>query len=339
MNKPIVKTKRKFLDVTTSEDPVMRRLADSGQVFATDSILAMLMTAPRSVYSWDIVVTRSGDKLYFDRREGANVLLTVNETAPDSIHEDKESINGVRQLSNEATNINQNFSQQVIDGSKGKYEFGEANPFASMSEGGEVASAGYKYRKWKLSDGCDIVVRCQLDAVLDLKGEKQYCLVKALNEFDPKVSMDWRKKLETQRGAVLATELKNNSNKMARWTSQALLAGADLIKLGYVSRNMPKDNKNHSILGTQICKPKDLAQQMNFNIDNSWGIVRAVVDVCMKLGDGKYLLVKDPNKQLLRLYGIPEDAFKTDYTEEPMVEDEEVPLPQAPTRVKQEEDV
>lgn len=36
--------------------------------------------------------------------------------------------------------------------------------------------------------------------------------------------VDWRAKLENQRGAVLATELKNNANKMAKWTAAALVA-------------------------------------------------------------------------------------------------------------------
>lgn len=58
--------------------------------------------------------------------------------------------------------------------------------------------------------------------------------------------------MEAQRGAVLATETKNNKNKMAKWTAAALLAGADMIKLGYVSRATPKDNTNHVILATQV---------------------------------------------------------------------------------------
>lgn len=62
--------------------------------------------------------------------------------------------------------------------------------------------------------------------------------------------------------------------------------------------------------GAQVMKPKDFAQQINLNMDNCWGIVRALVDLCMKQEDGKYLLVKDPNKQLLRLYSVPEDAFQ-----------------------------
>ncbi len=39
--------------------------------------------------------------------------------------------------------------------------------------------------------------------------------------------VEWRQKLDTQRGAVLANELKNNACKLAKWTVQALLANAD----------------------------------------------------------------------------------------------------------------
>jgi len=28
------------------------------------------MCAPRSVYSWDIIIIREGDKLFFDKRDG-----------------------------------------------------------------------------------------------------------------------------------------------------------------------------------------------------------------------------------------------------------------------------
>lgn len=36
----------------------------------------------------------------------------------------------------------------------------------------------------------------------------------------------------SQRGAILATELKNNSAKLAKWTAQAILAGSDQMKIG-----------------------------------------------------------------------------------------------------------
>ena len=64
--------------------------------------------------------------------------------------------------------------------------------------------------------------------------------------------VDWRQKMENQRGAVLATELKNNANKLAKWTAAALVSGADMIKLGYVSRVHMRDNFHHAVLGTQV---------------------------------------------------------------------------------------
>jgi len=51
---------KEFYPVTTTDDPVIEKLAIEGKgtVFATDAILAHLMTCPRSVYPWDIVVQK-----------------------------------------------------------------------------------------------------------------------------------------------------------------------------------------------------------------------------------------------------------------------------------------
>jgi len=57
------KSSRVFRSVTTSDDPVIRRLAAEGgaRVFVTDAILTALMCVKSSVYSWDIVITRAGE--------------------------------------------------------------------------------------------------------------------------------------------------------------------------------------------------------------------------------------------------------------------------------------
>eukprot|EP00270_Netrium_digitus_P011632 TRINITY_DN3718_c0_g1_i1.p1 TRINITY_DN3718_c0_g1~~TRINITY_DN3718_c0_g1_i1.p1 ORF type:complete len:583 (+),score=160.88 TRINITY_DN3718_c0_g1_i1:136-1884(+) len=329
MEKPLERFEnRQFHRVTTSDDPVIRRLAseDVGTVFATESILSTLMCCPRSVYSWDIVVQRVGNKLFFDQRDSSFDMLTVNETAMPSEQLAEESINSVTSLNQEATFINQNFSQQILVKSGQKRTFEEPNPFAS--EGEEVASVAYCYRKWKLDNDVTLVARCHLDCIMEMRGQDVYATVNALNEFDPKVTgVDWRQKIENQRGAVLATELKNNANKLAKWTAQALLAGAELMKLGYVSRAHPKDNFNHCILAVQAYKPKEFAAQITLSHNNMWGIFKSIVDICMKLDEGKYLLVKDPNKPVIRLYEVPSDAFENDYVEEPMQEEEHAPPP------------
>ena len=313
-----------FPNVTTSQDPVIKRLEEQkeGNVYATDKILSRLMCAPRSAYSWDVVVTKVGDKLFFDKRERGDFdLLTVHETAQEPVDEEKDPHNSASELSQEATLINQNFSQQVLVEGERAIEFDEGNPFEGGSQQ-KCAKQAYRYRKWEIDEKTVLIARCELDGYADNKGQDALVSIKALNEFDSKATgVDWRHKLENQRGAILATELKNNANKLARWTAEALLSGADQLRLGYVTRSMMKDNRSHLVLGTQMCKPREFAAQINLKVGNLWGIFKSIVDLCRTLSDGKYLLMKDPNKQTILLYQVPGDAF--DPVEEEEEEEEE----------------
>jgi hypothetical protein len=45
-----------------------------------------------------------------------------------------------------------------------------------------------RYRKFKMSEEVDLVVRCELDGVMNYKGQDQLLSIKALNEFDPKLT-------------------------------------------------------------------------------------------------------------------------------------------------------
>ena len=55
--------------------PHCRKLSEegTGQVFMSDSVLAALMCAPRSVYSWDVLITKADGKLFFDTRTGFSI--------------------------------------------------------------------------------------------------------------------------------------------------------------------------------------------------------------------------------------------------------------------------
>lgn len=118
--RPLKKVENKiFYAVTTSEDPILNQMAQEGQgnVFATDAILSQIMAAPRSVYSWDLVVQKQDGVVYLDKREGSAFdYLTVSETArePPSVSDEIDIINHPEKLSLEATMINQNFSQQIL---------------------------------------------------------------------------------------------------------------------------------------------------------------------------------------------------------------------------------
>merc|ERR1712241_795043 len=136
--KPLKRIDRIFHTVTTTDDPIIRKLTKSQSevnVFATDSILATLMCCTRSVYSWDIVVQKIGDKIFLDKRDNTEFdLLTVSETAAEPPQDEASSLNSPRNLALEATFINHNYSQQVLRTDSEKYKFEEDNPFIEDSE-------------------------------------------------------------------------------------------------------------------------------------------------------------------------------------------------------------
>uniref|UniRef100_A0A672K668 Eukaryotic translation initiation factor 3, subunit D n=1 Tax=Sinocyclocheilus grahami TaxID=75366 RepID=A0A672K668_SINGR len=171
----------------------------------------------------------------------------------------------------------------------------QGNVFCCLNSLRMVGKELYMYRRWKLGEDIDLIVRCEHDGVMTgANGEVSFVNVKTLNEWDSRHcnGVDWRQKLDSQRGAVLATELKNNSYKLARWTCCAILAGSEYLKLGYVSRYHVKDSSRHVVLGTQQFKPNEFASQINLSMENAWGILRC---------EGKYLILKDPNKARRKL--------------------------------------
>jgi len=299
---------------TASKDPVMVELGKENTsknpnkvtLMTTDTTLASIMCATRSVFGWDVVITKIANTITFDKRpRGVVDSHMVSETAQESVSDDKDNINGVQKLAEEATLMSAAYSAQVAS-EEPEVVLGEERKVPVEDAPSGVA---YRYRKWQLNEKRDAIVRTEVNGVAESRGQSALLCARALLEYDSKVSqtVDWRAKIETQRGAVIATELKNNSNKLAKWTCCAILAGAELLKLGFVSRVHPKDPHAHSILNTQTFKPKDFASQINLNNDNMWGALGFILDIVEKQVDGTYILVKDPNKPQLRMYKVPDD--------------------------------
>jgi len=298
-------------------------------------VLACLIAASRSIYSWDIVVTKLSNKLIFDKRDGSQIdVLTVNETAREPPNADsQESINSPGKLGVEATCINQNFSQMVLDEHVAPEAMEKENPFEDEDDGTPAAKIAYRYRKITLPGNpkedkehrqrpVQLTVRTEINC--KMPGDNQYVSVKALNEFDPKVNTSWKVALDSQRGAVLATELRNNAFKLGRWTAQAILAGADVMKIGYASRTTPADPWRHVLLGVQTYQTDNFAEQIGMTRNNAFGILRNIIDEIMDYEDGKYLLMKDPTKAILRIYEVPWDTFADEEIEEDEDEEEEI---------------
>jgi translation initiation factor 3 subunit D len=205
---------------------------------------------------------REGDRVIFDKRDGGPFdTVTINENATDPPQDptapnpgnptekapEPPSINSATSLSLEATYINQNFGfQSVIETPPPPtVDFAKPNPFYGPDETEPLASWGYRYRVFDLGVSEDedikICVWTEVDAYSPGQGNplqgQGLTTIRALNEFDPRASgaggaPDWRLKLDSQRGAVVATELKNNSCKLAKWAVQSILAGTEQMKIG-----------------------------------------------------------------------------------------------------------
>lgn len=276
-------------------------------------VAALLMTCQRTVVPWDITIKRRGPLTILDKRPESDIdLVLVNETAAEPSPEERaEKMNAAPLLAAEATRLQQSLPAALA-------RSGESVAFGRDGRAPVPADdAALRYTRLDLGgEGSTVVVRGEVCAV-DAAGEPMH--VAALLEYEHKgaAGMDWRLKLDSQRGAVFAHEIRNNSALLSRTVFQTLLSGIDAIKVAYVSRVAPRDASRHAVLGLQDFEPYELATQMNLNIANGFGILRAVVDLCRKLPtDCDYVLMRDPNKPLLRLYRLP----TSDAAEDPIDE-------------------
>eukprot|EP00817_Percolomonadidae_sp_ATCC50343_P001557 CAMPEP_0117428762 /NCGR_PEP_ID=MMETSP0758-20121206/8396_1 /TAXON_ID=63605 /ORGANISM="Percolomonas cosmopolitus, Strain AE-1 (ATCC 50343)" /LENGTH=516 /DNA_ID=CAMNT_0005215295 /DNA_START=277 /DNA_END=1824 /DNA_ORIENTATION=+ len=322
----VSKGKRNFYSTTASEDPILLKYAEEKQanVFLSAKLLSLIMAATRTVLSWDVVVTKKDGVIFFDKRDKMTRvdIMTVDETSvkpPKGSSDKKAHMDSAFELGKEATIANLKFSQLVTQ-TKQKQTFKEPNPFAK--EGDNPAGVGFRYRKFQVSPTITAIVRCEVDGFIDnsekierkkrFAGEDEvidespyeYLSIRALNEYHHKRGQDYRSLIDTHVGRVMITEVKNNSAKLSRWVSQAILADCDSLNIGFITRKNPKNNKKHVVVRVDSHPVYQLAQQIALKMSNAWGIFEDIVSQMQNLDDGKYILVKLANKQRLQLYRI-----------------------------------
>jgi hypothetical protein len=114
-------------------------------------------------------------------------LVTVNESSdvmpPD---DDDKNIDSFKNLSIEATLINEFIKEQILDPETNYDEEievpVESHPFTEETQ--DVERLMYRYRIWRIGD-IEVLVRCQVHAFDENeKGESIFVNIYALNEFD-----------------------------------------------------------------------------------------------------------------------------------------------------------
>lgn len=305
---------------TTSKDPIILELANKGvgNVFATDEILSVIMCCNRSKYSYDIVINKLGNDIFFDQRLKANSSLSVDETSQyRPTKKTAAPINRYLNLAKEATLINHCVQEQLVSHRiENQYNLQRKHPFAEavdQKSGKESTSTAFVYRQIIFGEDINLIVRCGVQGY-DMSNKQRYIDIYALNQYDHTKSKtdDWNKELDTRLLAILLTEIRNNNFKFARWATQAHLAGIETIKLAFVTRVNSNDATEHHIVGVKNFTLKDIIQKMGLELTHEWGVLNHFIKLIRDLDDGRYIGVRDPLKQVIRIYRVDDDAFIND---------------------------
>lgn len=293
-------------------DPLMQRIAsepDAPNVFVTDTALIQIMLAAKSSSSWDIEFIKTGNRVKVTHRENAFDLLTVNESMQDQNAEDEVRSSSLKLWRNEATDVNRDFKCFLLSGRTTALEM----PDTFRNQAPQVMNRQWVYRSYNLHNRT-ILVRTSIDGWQMRNGEQKRFCAFALNEwnFPNSGSADkgWRARIEKSGTSTIFTdELKSNHFRIARWIAQSHLAGADMIKFGFVTRKDPKDiASGHVLLGVETHLMQTIMMQLHINERNMWGVFEHFLKQVEDGPDGKYVLMKDPNRNFMRLYHIPMDA-------------------------------
>lgn len=178
-----------FGNISTLDDEKIKQGTEIANVFITDKILSVIMTSTLNSKPWHLKITKTGESIFFDKMHNSEIdLTTVNESSEILPPEDDDkNIDSFKNLSIEATLINEFIKEQIIDPNQ-RYEDEievpvEAHPF--QEEGTvNIERLVYRYRVWKLGD-FDVLVRSQVHAFDENeKGENILVNVFAINEFD-----------------------------------------------------------------------------------------------------------------------------------------------------------
>jgi translation initiation factor 3 subunit D len=286
---------------TASSDPLFSTFRGSANVFITDTVLVTLMTMNRSVYPWDIQITKQAGLITFDKPEDSVIdHLTMNENNPEHMPDEEEpetSPNNPKRLSEEAQRVNRSFFLSSI-----------GEPTTNLGPTGfeENTPGVLKFKKWIIGD-YQILVRTEIDAQFEENGVKVPTRLFAVNEYDNNITGGYADKLETRRGFIFSNEIKNNSCKMSKWALKAHLAGVEYVKIGYATRINPTSPDRHHLLAVQKIRTGDLMQNLNLVYSNCWGVFKAVLDTIKNQPDGKFVVVKDPLKPVVRIYYAVEE--------------------------------
>lgn len=317
-------------------------------IYTSAPIASLLMASPHTVIPWDIIV-----RVTEDESDGSRIVILeagssslskahVHETAifkPAPISGTSNWSQQQQAVTAQQTKMSKKLEELTLENSNLSYLLPEIlsslqGNSASASAAADVDScpeqpqrqSSQRHTMVSLGDGYFLRLVGDVDAVCSSSkgtnagaaGEEESVLVSSLlecNTTNTSISAGshgWRQKLDNQRGALLVQEFRDNTAYLARKAYQSLVMDVDRVAIGWFSRSSVADK--HGLLAVQEYSPEEMVTQMNLNVENAFGILRALVDLFGKLPVGKeFRLLRDANRPLLKLYQVGTGNHYGDY--------------------------
>lgn len=338
---------------------------NAGTVYATDTAISILMNAKKIQKPWDLVFTvYGGSVMVIDARDTATQMEleveTVHETSRTPPWNDGYP-DGAPALAREATTATRHLREMMVHSGAMRATPAratmppqpvEAHPLqvAADAAGKEPASVLYRYRRFALGEE-QLVVRTTLHAASTVGSSTKLHSIFALTERwdETTAASEWKRTVRERPGSVITDEIQLNTAKFGKWVASALLAGADFISLGLVTRASKADATKHNILHVAEHTPTSLARPLAMSPANMWGVVAWAIELVREqvrelqearrdggdLGadeedemDYKFLLMRWPEtetgiKASIKLVEVRPTDFVTEEDDEEADEDEE----------------
>lgn len=206
------------------------------------------------------------------------------------------------------------------------HEFECPHPKQEDEEQQDLPLHGYTYMKWPFGKGRTLFTRGQLHSYEDYgmaptvneEGKEErsikYTNIYAMNQW--KFTKEGWSNIDIDKTAILSQELTDNTNRVSKWALQSMLAGADNMKITFVTRQKIMNNQKHQILGTSTISTQKFIDLISYKLDECWSNVKYIVDFFEKQEDGEYLIIRDPIKGSLKVYKVDNEDEETFGNEE-----------------------
>lgn len=315
-------------------------------VVTSDDVLATLMASGRSVHSWHIQMFRFKRFVFLNKSEHGRVdneWVGENNLETGPTESDASEMDRITALAEESTKVNRYFRHQCKAPKTAQVK-------TEPSALGKTASM-FRYREYVLNDKTSgkyvMLVRSEIDAAQEdpnNKNEFQFLRIFGLLEHLPSQGdKTWTRNLDHSTATVLMNEVKTNNFKFCRWLAQTVLAGAHLMKVGFVSRvtelknetvknekgdivhevkRVPRNDK-HVIVAVETCEPLKFATQTGVQFSNLWYTANLYISAFLKYSNSQlgYTTTEDGDLVPSALTGQPSlTAFLLKHVNEKRIE-------------------